>query len=327
MLKSCRHALPEITQVALRERWFNQSIQKIRAAGVPMDDVYAQIWLFQAGDDYRAQLEGVRAAGVGNVFCFYYYGWVPPKPPTWASRNDLAFKVFGADDLPWPEATHESHTDLLTLDWGRAQSFVAGADRIERVSLYLARPAEAVIPMHTVTIEGDGRAIPDGKVLATAELDPTDVPGEGWVQVGLTANVRPGDTYWLTVRPKDTNWSPLRLGVTTDDSFSNGQSVYFEDQSEGYFRDWRTYDITQLPNGDWPASYRQRMAVEALFETSMGKPAANINTDCDVDSSDLALMAGQWLESGALEADLDRNYAVDFKDFVILAESWLAGQW
>jgi hypothetical protein len=262
-VKPCHHFLPEITQVGVRERWFNLCIQQLRAAGLPMEEVYVQIWVYRTDDDYRPQLEGVRAAGVGNVFCFYYCGWIPPEPPEIVNPNDLAFRVSGPDGQPWPEATHEAHPSFLEVGEGRAQSFIAAGDRVAKVALYLA-PAEGM-PAHTVTLEGHGSGIPDGKPLATAELTADVVKAEGWVEIDLAAEVQPGKTYWITLRPKDAGRSPLRVGATEDDSFPGGQSVFHETHGT-YFRNWRTYDLAQMGIGDWPASYQQRLAVERLLE-------------------------------------------------------------
>jgi len=263
ILKPCRHTLPEITEVGVRERWFNNALHQLRAAGIPMDEVYVQIWVYREDDDYRPQLEGVRAAGVGHVFCFYYCGWIPPEPPAIVNPNDLSFRAVGPEGTPLAGAAHERHDQFLPVDQGRAQSFVASGNRLTQVAFYLS-PTDH-LPAHTITLEKNGRRIPDGRPLASAELAPEAVAEEGWVEVPLSADLEPGETYWLTLRPKDRDASPLLLGATTNNAYAGGEAVHYETHGT-YFRNWRTWDLTQMGIGHWPASYRQRVAIEGLIE-------------------------------------------------------------
>ena len=56
--------------------------------------------------------------------------------------------------------------------------------------------------------------------------------------------------------------------------------------------------------------------------------SGNIDGDCDVDMTDLALFVGQWLETNCGQcygADLTGDWNVDFADFSALAANWLAG--
>ncbi len=267
ILKPCRHPVVEIAEIGARERWFNLALQRIRAAGVPMSEVYVQIWLYREQDDYRPQLEGVRVAGVENVFCFYFSGWIPPEPPQSSSPHDLAFRVYGPADTAWPGATHETQRTWLPVNEGRAQSFVAESNRVERVALMLAPPADpqAPLPAHIISLEGDGRAAPDGRPLATIRwTSDLMIPAEGWIECVLEAGLDAGATYWIAVRPDDGSFSPLRLGGTADGSFPGGECIAFESWG-GYFNNWRTYDPGQVGNGSWPASYRERLVVEALI--------------------------------------------------------------
>lgn len=322
----CRHILPEITEVSIRDRWFNMAIQHLRTAGVPWDEVYVQIWAFQSTDDYRPQLAGVRDSGVANVFCFYYCGWVPPEPPDIRNLCDLAFAVRGPEG-EWPDARHEAHPVFLEVGEGRAQSFVAAENRIEGGRLYLKRPQSMPVPgLHTVTLQGDGRAIPNGTILASAAVDPAVLIAEEWVNITLAADVEAGKTYWVTLRPDDGNWSKLGVGASQDDSFTRGQSVFFE-YLGGYYNDWRTYDISQMGIGSWPASYRQRLAVECLMQNGRDKPAADIGGDCIVNCGDLGEMSTQWLQAGKpwLSADLNGDGQVNLSDLVLLRTGWLEG--
>ena len=52
-------------------------------------------------------------------------------------------------------------------------------------------------------------------------------------------------------------------------------------------------------------------------------PIGDISGDCVVDFHDIEIMAGEWLDSGAVESDLYIDDKVDFKDYSILVDSWL----
>jgi len=55
-------------------------------------------------------------------------------------------------------------------------------------------------------------------------------------------------------------------------------------------------------------------------------PPADFNQDCYVDSSDLAIIANQWLQTGDLSADIapdDGDRIVNWYDLAVLAENWL----
>lgn len=57
---------------------------------------------------------------------------------------------------------------------------------------------------------------------------------------------------------------------------------------------------------------------------SLLKPAADLGSNCVVDYADVAIMASEWLSSGAgLAADLNADNRVDLKDYAILADAWL----
>ncbi|UCG58138.1 MAG: lamin tail domain-containing protein, partial [Phycisphaerales bacterium] len=55
-------------------------------------------------------------------------------------------------------------------------------------------------------------------------------------------------------------------------------------------------------------------------------PVGDLNADCKVDSEDLVVFAGQWLDQGCpaagCEADLDDVGGVNTADFALLAENW-----
>jgi len=57
-------------------------------------------------------------------------------------------------------------------------------------------------------------------------------------------------------------------------------------------------------------------------------PAGDLDGDCDVDSNDLGIFVGQWLDppgscSGSNCANLDNSNGVDMSDFALLAANWL----
>jgi hypothetical protein len=56
------------------------------------------------------------------------------------------------------------------------------------------------------------------------------------------------------------------------------------------------------------------------------KPAADLNYDCIVDGEDVGMLADEWLLTGCCRSDLIKDYAVDFRDFAVLANMWLEEQ-
>ncbi|MBU1976748.1 MAG: hypothetical protein KKA62_02205, partial [Nanoarchaeota archaeon] len=84
LLKPAVHKLSVITTVYVKERSFNIQTQKLRDAGVPNSEIYANINGYDAATMGTAlwQLEMVREVGINNVFVFYYGAFVPPKPLT-----------------------------------------------------------------------------------------------------------------------------------------------------------------------------------------------------------------------------------------------------
>ncbi|MBI4147207.1 hypothetical protein HY494_00990 [Candidatus Woesearchaeota archaeon] len=82
LLKPAVHKLPEITTVYVKERNFNIQAQKLRDAGVPNDEIYANINGYDSIAMGTAlwQLERVREAGINNVFVFYAFAFLPPLP-------------------------------------------------------------------------------------------------------------------------------------------------------------------------------------------------------------------------------------------------------
>jgi len=54
---------------------------------------------------------------------------------------------------------------------------------------------------------------------------------------------------------------------------------------------------------------------------------ADLNSDCVVDFRDLAIMTEDWLSSQAdLAADVNADSTVDFEDYAVLADQWLEEQ-
>ncbi|MHC4337504.1 MAG: hypothetical protein ACYSTG_06085, partial [Planctomycetota bacterium] len=52
----------------------------------------------------------------------------------------------------------------------------------------------------------------------------------------------------------------------------------------------------------------------------------DFSNNCIVDFADVEVMAGEWLQSGQNTADVYEDSIVNLKDFVLLANSWLAEQ-
>lgn len=54
------------------------------------------------------------------------------------------------------------------------------------------------------------------------------------------------------------------------------------------------------------------------------QPAADFDDNCMVDYLDLEILANEWLvDANDLQADLDLDTDVDFKDYAGLADTWL----
>ena len=59
----------------------------------------------------------------------------------------------------------------------------------------------------------------------------------------------------------------------------------------------------------------------------LAKPPADFNGNCVVDYPDLQIMANEWLvDATELQADLDQDDEVDFKDYAGFADTWLDEQ-
>lgn len=54
----------------------------------------------------------------------------------------------------------------------------------------------------------------------------------------------------------------------------------------------------------------------------MYAPVADFSGNCIVDIADIQIMAGEWLESADVIADLYPDNKVDFKDYALLVDSW-----
>ena len=56
---------------------------------------------------------------------------------------------------------------------------------------------------------------------------------------------------------------------------------------------------------------------------TLGQRRADLNEDCVVDWNDVEIMAKKWLHDYCFVADMDLNGEVNFKDYVIMSDSWL----
>jgi hypothetical protein len=54
------------------------------------------------------------------------------------------------------------------------------------------------------------------------------------------------------------------------------------------------------------------------------KEGADLNGNGTVNMSDFAIFANQWMQSGSLESNFDREGVVDFNDLIRIAENWLS---
>jgi|GEM_PF-6871070 len=64
--------------------------------------------------------------------------------------------------------------------------------------------------------------------------------------------------------------------------------------------------------------------IELCEQRCLGSgPYADITGDCIVNGRDLEILASQWLDTGALTADLYPDGKVDVRDFAVIGSSWL----
>ncbi|MEU8437959.1 hypothetical protein AB0F18_34695 [Streptomyces sp. NPDC029216] len=103
-----------------------------------------------------------------------------------------------AAGAPYPDrqAGHDAAlAGIRGSDNAAAQEFVAAAGRLDRVSLYLSSAAATGKVRVEVRADRDdaGSAVAD----AAVDLAALGGAGAGWVEVPLTAPVRPGGRYWL----------------------------------------------------------------------------------------------------------------------------------
>lgn len=253
LMVPCVHPDPQVKEVCVRERWFNIAIEKLRAAGVPNDDIYVQIWSYLPGQDPVAQTENVRKSGVRHIFNFYYAAWIPPAPVKVPNPRDLCMKLDPA--APVPEVT-----TYIALGPGQAQSFKSPSAEVKQVEV--ATRGDSVTGTFVATLEADDGGRPSGKVLATVEFPPR--AETGFASLPFSTAVEAEQTYWLCLKPKDDKSRGLLLGINDKDSRPDGQLIPFEVHGD-YFRGWRTYDGDALRfegRSAWRVSYDERRTWE-----------------------------------------------------------------
>ncbi|RKT02628.1 hypothetical protein BX286_0537 [Streptomyces sp. 3211.6] len=107
-----------------------------------------------------------------------------------------------------------------------AQEFTTAAGRLDRVSLYLNSSAAAGrVRVQVRTVRDDpGSAVAD----AAVDLASLGGPGAGWVEVALSASVRPGTRYWLFAQATTADGKPVVWYGTRGDTAGAPGSRYDE---------------------------------------------------------------------------------------------------
>jgi hypothetical protein len=263
-----------IGEALARESWFNVAIHQLVSAGVPLDEIYCQMWAYRPEDDPVDQTEWIRRAGVRNIWVFYTCAWLPPKPVAMPALRDAAFRLSARGEAA-PYLAQDSQNGYAAVGVGLAQRFVAGKDSLGSVQLRLK--ATAAVP-HTLRLLPDEGGRPGEKPLATAPI--AAAAGlDDWLTAPLDATLQPGKSYWLALapdgRPADVALGPrsendasgpLLWAVDFRDPYPGGELVHREVYGT-YFDDWRLYGAEAAGTwiGSWRASYQERMNWESYI--------------------------------------------------------------
>ncbi len=82
-----------------------------------------------------------------------------------------------------------------------------------------------------------------------------------------------------------------------------------------------------LPGGSGMVFFDDIRLFGSRCITELGQPAGDLSDNCVVDMPDLEIMVDQWLQTGPdIEADLNSDEIVDFKDYAELIATWLEEQ-
>ena len=99
-------------------------------------------------------------------------------------------------------------------------------------------------------------------------------------------------------------------------------------------RKWIQYiKVEYLPSGSYAGEIDGFADVAGCGDYKHPYPVGDINGDCSVNYSDLALLCGYWLtevsgpDDPALSADIYGDDVVDFRDWAMIAENWAACNW
>jgi hypothetical protein len=272
----CKHADAAIPSVWVLEDWFSAALGKLRQAGVPLEEIYCQVWAYQTTDHAIAQIEKARQAGITNFFIFYCNAWIPPALPELPRRRDLAFRLTAEGEAA-PAFAQEAAGQWSGVGVGVAQSFVAGKDSLSAVSLLL-RSAQAE-SAYAVAIHADNDGLPAAEASASAPLA-TAAEFDGWVTVPLKCALKVGGRYHLVIRPVGPapaagrqgprpeldDQGNLKVGISLSDPYPGGELIQWETYA-GYYDTWRPIDPNRLSRsiGPWASSYRQRLELESYI--------------------------------------------------------------
>jgi hypothetical protein len=154
-------------------------------------------------------------------------------------------------------------------------------------------------------------------------------------------------SLWFHGEPNNDADATERMYVALEDAFTNTATVAYDgDANDVKTTAWREWNIAlEQFNGinlskvkNLYIGFGDRDNPQAggsgvvyfddirLYTCRGGGLDADINGDCVVDFMDVARMAGEWLGSGAPETDLCEDGEINFRDYSLLADSWLQEQ-
>jgi hypothetical protein len=128
---------------------------------------------------------------------------------------------------------------------------------------------------------------------------------------------------------------PFFADATNGDFHLKSKAGRWEPNSQSWVQDAVTSPCIDAGNpgcplGDEPAPNGNRRnmgaygsTAEASKSPAIWRSIADLTNDWVIDSNDLKVFVGYWLEAGVcIPGDLNRNKSVDFADFALLANNW-----
>ncbi len=182
-------------------------------------------------------------------------------------------------------------------------------------------PATAVFSNVTITGDVTGSTFNHQDIgIQSNDLEPMYVSlKDGSGQIATVTNLDPNAaqlTSW-------TQWGEHGEGIPLA-GFSAANSSLNLSDIDAISLGFGTKGNTSQPGGSGMVLFDDIRLYGSRCVPAMAKPAEDLSNNCIVDMLDLEIMVGQWLQTGpGLEADLNTDEAVDFKDYGLLVDAWL----